>query len=181
MAAANFGHLDMVKYLISKGANVNSQASGFVFEYLKKNRPDEYNYKVKRIPNGGDTPLTSALWGAGDWLEIVEYLLENGAKINFNYVSRNCSQVIYQNGIALYGEGTMNFQPTLEEIDTPLTRITKNYINFTNVTYKPKAKLIIELLLKLGADKNGVDGKGNTAYDIALTKGAEDILEILKP
>lgn len=184
IVAAGGGHFDIVKYLIEHGANVNSQAAGFILEYSKEINQGYYQFSIAKVSNG-DTPLTQAMRGYPNWVEIIEYLLEHGAKLNFQYISLSAQPIFWDNsGHTSYGLGTGNIKPKKEQTDTPLTKITKNYLHWhslNDIKQETKAKSVLILFLKFGADKSLKDGDGKTAYEIAKTNNLFDIVELLKP
>ena len=181
MAAANHGHLNVVEYLISKGANVNVQVSGFKLAYSKTISNGNYEFEIVKESNG-QTALTRSLYGFGDWVNSCKYLLNKGAKINFQYISRNAEPVIYDYNMAYSCRGSGNIEPTKEQVDTPLTFVTKAYAYWKeNDELASNAKSVIEIMIKYGADKKLVDGDGSTAYEIAVKKNLKNLIDILKP
>jgi ankyrin repeat protein len=188
LTAANYGHYEIAKYLISKGAKVNHQATGFVLEYSHKiTSPSQvfYVYRVGESPLGF-TPLTASLVGEGQWDLVVALLLEKGADPNVRYLSDDAGPVFATiNGRLSYAERSSVVPPHKEQIDTPLTKATKIYADChkrrCSQAVLTKYKSAIELLLKYKADKSAVDGNGDTAYAVAVRYGLQDALVLLKP
>jgi len=133
IGAAFGGHYEVIKYLISKGANVNSQANALVLDYSYKTADNRYKFKISKQSNG-QTPLTGALnsanFGKDQWDRIVALLLENGANPNVNYICMDALPKLDLYGNSMTGEMILNIKPTKEEISTPLTYATGLYYRF---------------------------------------------------
>jgi len=86
--AAMSGHIDIVQYLVKKGANVNlknniGQTSLHLAYFMEFHKVAKYlvdnGADINLKDNSGRTPLYFA---AGSSLEAVKYLVKNGAKVN---------------------------------------------------------------------------------------------------
>jgi ankyrin repeat protein len=186
LIAANAGHYDVVEYLISKGANVNTQADGFVLEYSSKISDNNYTYKISRRPRAGNTPLTAAMVGLGQWDRIIALLLEKGANPNGKRITFPAGPIFWHQGEPLgIGEvRSSTMPPNKELVNTPLTRATYGYTFYYKRNDHAKAmkfRTVIELLLKYHADKGEKNDDGDTAYDIASKNGSQELLAMLKP
>lgn len=184
-AAAN-GSLDIVTYLISKGANVNYQKQGFILK-SSENIGGRYKYLIEKVPNGGRTVLTVALLGWGGFDKVISYLLEKGVKVNYKYIQTNAQPIIrmgsFTTGEEIGGEGIGTYVPTKEEIETPLTFAITTYKYHYENKHDDKAKIyksIIQELIKYGADKNAINGKGLSAIQLANIWGLKEINDVLK-
>lgn len=90
MRTAFKGHLDIVKYLISKGANVNAKSDKYGFTALMMTAGKGYLEVVKYLISKGadindkDKNGTTALMYASKngHLEVVKYLINKGADMN---------------------------------------------------------------------------------------------------
>jgi ankyrin repeat protein len=188
LESAQMGNLELLEYLISKGANVNYQKNGFKLKSSKKIGDKLYEYSMEEIHNGGMTPLTAAIrFGKGDFVKIINYLLEKGANVNFSFINYNAQPIgttgNFNYGIELGGSGTTLDEPTKEVIETPLTLAIEGY-NFyykkQSIDYSQKYKSIIQTLIKYGSDKNATDGDGKNAYQLATNYNLGEINDILK-
>jgi ankyrin repeat protein len=187
LLAANIGNLEIVKYLVSKGADINYQKQGFKLKSYQNIGEGNFNVNIEKIPSGGHSPLTFALWGHGDFDQIIKYLLEQGARINFSYIETNAEPTLIISGIT-YGievgvTGTSFIKPTKEIVETPLTYAIRRYkycLDKSAPLAAEKYRIIIQLLINKGADKNADNGNGDNAYELAIKYNVIEIIEILK-
>jgi ankyrin repeat protein len=193
--AAYNDRLETVKFLISKGANVNAKA------------------------DNGNTPLNAAVsgYGAGGGAEIAKLLISKGANVNAKdknygntplhhaaesfgsngYGANPCLEILLNNGAKILnnnnGESPLYKAVWGDEMDnvrflvrngcninqqdndgrTPLYRAVRKSRDGSNYN-------MIELLLKLGAKPTIKDNEGTTPIFIATDNGNYIIVELLK-
>ena len=98
--ASSKGYLDIVKYLINNGADVNSMGGRGIFSLYTASSKGHLDIVKYLIDNGADVNLTtniglSSLYHSicNGHLDIVKYLIDNGA--NFNFTKRHDKFSLY--------------------------------------------------------------------------------------
>ena len=174
ISACEYSHernIDVIKYLVSKKANINAQ------------------------DNKGDTALNKTLdtsdEGSIDILdfEIVHFLIEQGADVNIKN-KREYTPLIYLG----MGEGNFN-NKSFQEYRIKLAEVllekgadinAKDYNGYTSLMWACAssgsrfAEPYVKFLVEKGADINIEDNHGDTALDIAENLKLRKIVNILK-
>lgn len=97
--AAQFGHLNIVKFLVKKGANIHADDEHAIYEASKKGHLDIIKYLVKKGADvnarDGNVLMFASINGN---LELVKFLIENGADMNMNdlqsvYSAIDCNHI----------------------------------------------------------------------------------------
>jgi len=152
MAASNAGKIEIVKYLVKNGADINLNDESEYGGSALFNASAEGHLEIVKylVDNGADINLqvttgSTALMMASDDIEIVKYLIENGADVNIQN---------YEGTTALVWASS----------------IKRNEL---------KSLELIKYLIENGADVNLHDG-GNTALYWASTFGYKEIVKYLK-
>ncbi|MFC1737988.1 ankyrin repeat domain-containing protein [Planctomycetota bacterium] len=149
--AVDYGYEDIVKILIDKGCNVNTESST---DYMEIGAVYKY------------TPLHSA--ASGNYVDVAKILIEAGAKIDARdtyggtplhdaarFVSKDVVKLLVENGADINAEDN--------DGDTPLHEA----VFYTDTE-------TIRVLLNAGADVNIKNESGETPLDEALYTGAEE-------
>lgn len=177
------GNLELVKFFLSKGADIHSHdldITGtplFWASYAEHLTVAKYLLEKGANINYGrnDTQATPLYVAASHGtLEIVQFLIENGA--DFNYPRTDGSTPIYvasENGhleiVKLLIEKGAN--PNQKDMHGMTPLIIASYNNHRE---------IVKFLLEKGADPNQEDSKGRIASDFAAYKKNVEIVELLK-
>jgi len=181
--AAKRGHLQVVKFLHSKGAKLNIFGSDIGFTPLHIASEQHHSAIVRyllandvdvNIKNDwGQTPLWQASWQA--WhedAEIAEILYKNGA--DFNTQDRRGYTPLHRASIAghvslVYFLINIGADINIQTLygSTPLCKAAKEGVLLT-----------AQILLQNGADKS-ISCNGKTAADLARENGHKDIAQLL--
>lgn len=140
MWAISSRNFELVKYLIEKGANVNSRIYA-----LKCNneKPDEYRWE--RVEDG-----VSVIMFALDKPDILEYLLNKGAKLNIRMtLDFSIPNIFHSKSIE-------------NRIETLITIATAGYLHKRD----PNIMKCIEILLKNGENINNTNSDGKNVFSI---------------
>lgn len=189
--AAKNGHLEVLDYLISQGADCQKATSGgenpitlaakenqqAAVLFLIENGSD-VNYQEK---NFGKTPLLSAVeWGD---LKFIKRLISLGASLNTRDKSGNTPltlaafrkhpeivEFLAKSGASMKATGLHGRPP----ISLALISGSKNRFEI-----QPEVKATVDVLLKFGADINQQDSNGDTPLIYAASKGNKALMDYL--
>jgi ankyrin repeat protein len=149
-----------------------------IFSLIRKDNVSEIKKAVKNQPNcinqinhNSFTPLILAAYKGN--IEIVELLLFEGAKINYQS----------EMGTALTAavfKGNIDISKLLLEFKADPNGTDLNGITPLMYAVQFKNKDMIKLLLSFDADKSILDKKGKTAFEYALLSKDEDVIKLLK-
>ncbi|MCD4769718.1 MAG: ankyrin repeat domain-containing protein [Bacteroidales bacterium] len=182
-------NLEIVKYLISAGADIN--ATGNMDGSTPVMRAANNSYEttafliskgadLNRVANDGTTAFITALFKAfvSNSFETLELLIENGADINLtkkengangyaalSYAARSAKLDLID---FLISNGA-DVNHTTSDGDTPLI-----------IAAEQESAIVAELLLKNGADKSIKNNSGKIALDFAEMTGSQELIDLLK-
>jgi len=176
------GHLNVIKLLIEKGADVNGGDYGASENPLMKAARYSY-FKIAEflLDNGaniearsyeGNTPIQFAAWEGQ--LEMIKFLVDRGANIdttndlNWNALMQACVEGYYEIVEYLIKKGS-----NIHLIDQE-----KGATSLMLAAWKCSEQ-IVKLLLENGIDKKIKDKQGKTAADYARERGCMFIAEII--
>lgn len=188
MISSNCCDINVIKLLISKGADYNIKnklgmtvLSAVYYDYYYKQENIYYNkyidYKEKttlylnygldinNVDNNGNTILIKIFTNKYKYMEIFEWLVNNGADINIQndlgnsmiFLFYNFPTIYFTEIIKLLINNKYNINIKNKNGDTPLIYMTKNF--YDNNYNKNK----IEILIKSGANINIQNNNGMTA------------------
>lgn len=126
---------------------------------------------INQSNENGFTPLILAAYKGN--LEIVEFLLLEGANINYqSEMGTALTAAVFKGNVELSSLLLHNkANPNITDI---------NGISPLMYAVQFKNKEIIKLLLSFNADKSFVDNKGKTAFEYALLSNDEEVINLLK-
>lgn len=176
------GHIDIVKTLINKGANIEYQDSAGLTALSwsvmrKKNKLTEYllsvNADVNTHDNRSITPLMLAV-GTGN-IQIVEMLTKNKALLNAKSSHNRMTPLL----IAVENNDA---QITRKLLDLNANVDGANDYGYTPLMAAAEAGHleILNILIRYGANAKTKNFKGLTALDLAKKKSHWQIVNILK-
>lgn len=168
--ASDEGHLNMVKYLVDNGADIDSEALTVtrnleIFEYLL----EKGNVDINSVGYLGMTALSLSSIEEGD-LEMFKYLLKKGADVNVKNDDGSTALMI----ASLYG----NLEMVKYLIENGADINAKDNDGSTALIYASKWANLeeVEYLVKNGTDINIKDIEGKTALDWATTDEIKEVL-----
>lgn len=149
------GNLEVARVLVDAGANVNS------------------------VNVWGNTPLQSAV-SSSKPREMFDYLLSVGAK---SEPRTSLEQSLLLGAVI---QGDVEALEYFSKHDDQVNVQNKYGFNLLHVAARrqndgPNQRKIVEILIKLGVDRNAKDTKGLTPFDHAVQKGRDDISDLLRP
>lgn len=182
--AVEIGNLEMVKFLVNNGANINL-LTGEDYSALnyatKKGNLDIVKFLVSKganiNPDSGCPPLISALeeeYPRAEHFEIVKFLISNRANVNVFYGDNNKNELDINRVeglllLLLTSETTKTHADILSEGSTPLT-----------LAVRGGNLQIVKFLVDNKADINTVGYGGKTPISIAKERGWRDIVSYLR-
>ncbi|MBC8276917.1 MAG: ankyrin repeat domain-containing protein [FCB group bacterium] len=178
--AAAYGHPEMVKYLIDKGADVNI-ANDFGFTPIlgaaSGGKVECMQYLVEagadinmKLPQGESLIHLAAQSGN---LDMVKMLVDNGADINQR---TDYGRIPLIN--ALYSEQLEAIKYLVEHGANLNNRNENNGTVMHAAMYRDSIK-VVEYLIKKGAPVDEADNNGNRPINIALSRGKADLVALL--
>ena len=178
--AAAYGHPEMVKYLIEKGADVNipndfgytpilGAASGGKVECMQYLIEAGADINMK-LPQGEALIHLAALSGN---LDMVKMLVENGADINQR---TDYGRIPVIN--ALYSQQLEVIEYLVEHGANLNNRNHNNSTVMHSAMYRDSIK-VVEYLIKKGAPIDEAEDNGNRPINIALGRGKADFVALL--
>lgn len=177
-SASSAGHIDVVKCLLEKGANINHLDSNGRSSLWRAINPGHYHVARYLIDHGADvnlgrggkTPLSEAVMGGYNKdfnPEFIEYLFERGARLTEYVFQAACSKGNEASLEILVNKGA-NVNSRFTDKSTPLLEAAL-FGNFEAVS----------LLLKKGASIDETDEYGMTALIFCAGYGAKNICKLL--
>lgn len=175
--AAYRGEINIIKFLLANGANVNGDKYNSALWYALKS--EHYDVANLLIKYGSDVNLLdgqgrSVLWKVvlnKGGLDVIKLLIENGADVN----AGNGSVLM-----AAARKGKFEIAKLLIEYGADVNKVDsegRSALIVATEEYEPK---IVELLIKHGADLNIKDNKGRSAITIAVNDDSPKIIELLE-
>lgn len=185
MDAVSNGDIELVKMLVSAGANINHSNNHLdtPLTYAVCNHgPDVVELLINlgsdvnfRVPNEdqliGKTKFALHIAVCKSDVRIMQVLLNAGADVNRENINADDES----KGTALHTVAMGGLNEIFKDIytGTKLTRLRQQFLQ----EYKEKANILVNA----GADKTIKDHEGHTAYDIAIKWENNEIAEIIKP
>jgi len=171
---------EIVKYLVDKGANVNSQdeVGSTPLHYSAESSLEIVKYLVNKGAyvnaqnNNDETPLHLAIEKTS--LEIVKYLVDKGADVN----TKNEEGLTPLHYACSYG--TLEIVKYLVEKKNADVN-SQDYDDFTplHIAVSKNSLEIVKYLVDKGADINSKNNENKTPLDIARIKGNNEIVDFL--
>ena len=175
------GHIDVVNFLLNKGANPNKTAPlkwatmaghTHVVKLLLK-RGSNPNKRFQLFGNSGTTSLHTAAYRG--YVDVVQLLVDHGSALDLED-EHGCSPLFY---------ASLNGHKKVVEIlineGASLTISTTGGWAALHAAAWMGRKDVVKLLLKYGANPKYENNKGKNALALASQKGYEDIIMILAP
>lgn len=153
MIAAYFGHMDIVEFLLNKGADVNAA-------------DDE----------GWTALILAALRGK---IDAVKILIDHGANIDAKNI-KGVTSLMWASGSSVYPRGHSDVVQFLLDAGTELNAADQD--GYTALIWAAMSgnSDIVKMLLVKGADANIKDMNGNSALALANKRGHTETAELLK-
>lgn len=178
-AAAEAGHQDAVNILLERGANVNAESSFYSGRTALQAAAEAGHRDIVKIllergakvdaeaaPHSGRTALQAAV--AGNHTQIIQLLLDAGADVNRPAATKDGKNALQ---IVLENDHTETLDMLLaSRFDLELA---------TRIASALGHEMVINLLIRKGANLEARDEYGCTALDHAARGGHERALEIL--
>lgn len=151
--ASSGGHLDVVKYLVNNGADVNAATTGEM---------------------GGNTALMEA--STKGYLDIIKFLVDEGADINAVTTFQGTTALMFASAM-----GHLDVVKYLVEKGADMSAVTNEEGTTALMFASDRGHLdIVKFLIEKGADINAVANfEGGTPLMIALIKGRSNIVKFL--
>lgn len=187
-AAVELNNLDMVKFLVENGADINGKEISplLAATYIGSRTFDIVKFLIEHGANvnvrnkRGETPLYNAFCNS-DGIEMIKFLIKHGANVNAadntdgetpifvapRWIDEGYSQHLDKFTYLIEHGADINFRNKNGE--TPLMIAAK----FNKIA---AARILIEH----GADITIKDNNGHTAKDIAMESNNQDIVELIE-
>ncbi|KAJ6520439.1 ankyrin repeat-containing domain protein [Mycena sanguinolenta] len=185
--SARAGHLEISKYLLSKGADVNCfdaqslHTTPLYFATLIDNLAlVQLLLESGADPNLGDWSGRVPLFNASS-VAVTQALLDGGASIHARDIHSN-NVVVYRFANRIPNIKLLRF--LLERRVDPNHRgaTGQTSLHYACHTYDAEtAKASVELLLEFGAVADIADTRGRTSVDIAMRRGLVEVVRVFEP
>lgn len=189
IAACLRNHEEMAKLLISEGADIDHQNKRGTTSLILACSFNCVEMAKLLISEGADINIRgkdgeTALIAAGCLSqELVELLLSKGADVNAKKVNGTGVFTECINGV-LWKSVTLELAEILlsRGVDIDEARTSGGSQGFTNLIMAVDSnnEEVVRFLIKNGADVNAKTGDGDTALSLAVKKGYQNIIDILK-
>jgi ankyrin repeat protein len=189
--ACSLGNYDIVKLLVTKGANVNNLSPGQtpLASILCTGHPERINIAYYLIENGADPTITKSQTddvlsrvlrfsavGSQKQIEQFEFIMFLFDNSYFNYLDST------EDGLLIHSASVSNNVLMLEYmLEKGIDVNTLGAYDRTPLIYSAilGATEAAAYLLENGADKELKDKGGKTAFDVANERGYKDFIDLL--
>jgi ankyrin repeat protein/beta-lactamase regulating signal transducer with metallopeptidase domain len=183
--AAVFGdHIDVARFLITKGADVNAKDMAGLTPLHNSCEQGKRNMAELLIAEGADvnardlagrTPLHRMFIIGRDHMDVAELLIAEGANVNAKVTGTRWTPLHYA-----VESGDARIVRLLSDNDADINAPTTDGQTPLHIACECGHKDVVEMLVAKGADINAKDDKGQTALSLAKAQEHDKIAELLR-